>query len=157
MVSRCETIKKKLKFQFFGSFFCIRLISLLLFLLFFVIESFMYLVLGLFPVKILFRKMNIGQGCGYTQLKVSIQIFWYILNPRQEPEGSYKIGSVRPFICNSVCSGLFLELYHQFFLNFSMLIETYIKLCVTQPNFLQKSFLPPKLVKWDKNGLKTVF
>ena len=52
--------QEKIKISIFWKFFCIRLISLLSFLLFFVIKSFMYLVLGLFPVKILFRKMNIG-------------------------------------------------------------------------------------------------
>ena len=37
------------------------------------------------------------------------------------------------------------------------MLETYLKLCVTEPDFLGKIFLPPKLGKWTKNGPKTGF
>ena len=33
--------------------------------------------------------------------------------------------------------------------------ETHMKLCVTEPDFLEKNFLPQKLGKWAKNGPKT--
>ena len=38
-----------------------------------------------------------------------------------------------------------------------MVLETYMKLCVTEPDILEKSFLPQKLGKWTKNGPKTGF
>ena len=38
-----------------------------------------------------------------------------------------------------------------------MVLETQMKLCVTEPDFLEKNFLPPKLGKWTKNGPKTEF
>ena len=36
-----------------------------------------------------------------------------------------------------------------------MMLETHMKLCVTEPDFLENIFLPPKLGKLTKNGLKT--
>ena len=32
-----------------------------------------------------------------------------------------------------------------------MMLETQIKLCMTEPDFVEKLFLPKKLVKWAKN------
>ena len=32
-----------------------------------------------------------------------------------------------------------------------------MKLCMTEPDFLENNFLPPKLGKWAKNGQKTGF
>ena len=71
--------------------------------------------------------------------------------------GSYKIRSVHPSICPSVSLEFFLELYLRFFLNFSMVLETHMKLCVTEPDFLGKYFLPQKFRKWTKNGPKIIF
>ena len=34
------------------------------------------------------------------------------------------------------------------------MLETHMKLCVTQPDFLEKFFLPQKLGKWVLNILK---
>ena len=65
--------------------------------------------------------------------------------------------SVRPSVRPSVCPGVFLELYHWFFLNFGMMLETHMKFCVTEPDFLEKIFLPKTLGKWVKNGPKTGF
>ena len=62
----------------------------------------------------------------------------------------------QPSICLFICSGVFLELYHYFFLNFCVVLETNMKLCVTEPDFLEKTFLPLKLGKWTKNGPKIV-
>ena len=50
-------------------------------------------------------------------------------------------------------SGVLLELY-QFFLNLDMMLETHMRLCVTEPDFPEKIF-SQKLGKWTKNGPKT--
>ena len=36
-----------------------------------------------------------------------------------------------------------------------MVQETHVKLCMAEPDFPEKKFLPPKLRKWTKNGPKT--
>ena len=51
----------------------------------------------------------------------------------------------------------FLGILSLVFLNFGMVLETHVKLCMTEPDLLEKSFLPPKLGKWTKNGPKTEF
>ena len=38
-----------------------------------------------------------------------------------------------------------------------MVLETSVKVCVTEPDFLEKFSLPPKLGKWTKIGSKTCF
>ena len=38
-----------------------------------------------------------------------------------------------------------------------MVLETHMKLCVTEPDFPGKFFLPQKLGKWTQNGPKTEF
>ena len=55
--------------------------------------------------------------------------------PRWQLEGSY--GRV----CPSGCLGVLLEFYRQFFLNFGMVLETHMKLGVTEPNFPEKKFI----------------
>ena len=35
------------------------------------------------------------------------------------------------------------------------MLETHMKLCVTEPDFLEKKYLSQKLGKWTKNGPKT--
>ena len=37
------------------------------------------------------------------------------------------------------------------------MLETYMKLCITELDFQEKKFLPKKIGKWAKNGPKTVF
>ena len=37
------------------------------------------------------------------------------------------------------------------------MLETHMKLCVTEPDFLEKNFLSQKLGKWTKNGPKLFF
>ena len=58
-------------------------------------------------------------------------------------------------ICLSSCSAtwpvVFLELDHQISLNFAMVLETLIKLCVTGLGFLGKRFWPLNREKWAKN------
>ena len=48
-----------------------------------------------------------------------------------------------------ICLGVFLELDHRIYLNFGMMRETLMKLCMTA-QFFGKTFLPPKLGKWAK-------
>ena len=38
-----------------------------------------------------------------------------------------------------------------------MVLETHMKMCVTEPDFLETFLLPPKLGKWTMNGPKTGF
>ena len=38
-----------------------------------------------------------------------------------------------------------------------MVLELYVKLCVTEPDFPGKIFLPPKLGKWVQNAPKQGF
>ena len=38
-----------------------------------------------------------------------------------------------------------------------MVLETHVKLSVTEPDFLEKIFVPKHLGKWTKNGPKTGF
>ena len=61
--------------------------------------------------------------------------------------------SIRPFVCPSV--GHFLGIFSLVFLNFGMLLETHLKLCVTELDFMEETFLLPKMGKWNKNGQKT--
>ena len=69
--------------------------------------------------------------------------------------------SVRPSILPSFClSGRFLGIVSSkssklFLLNFGVMLETQMKLCVTEPYFREKFFLRQKLRKWAKNGPKT--
>ena len=51
----------------------------------------------------------------------------------------------------SVCPGFFLELYHYFFLNFSMRLQTHMKLCMTEPDFPEKIFLSQKFLNMLKS------
>ena len=37
------------------------------------------------------------------------------------------------------------------------MLETHMKLCVTEPDFPEKKILTPKLGKWTKNGPKKGF
>ena len=64
-----------------------------------------------------------------------------------------KIGSVRP----SISSGVFLELDHQYFLNFGMVLETQMTLYVREPVFFRKISFAQTLRKWVKIGPKIVF
>ena len=56
--------------------------------------------------------------------------------------------SVQAFSWNCVIS---------FFLKFGMVLESHVLLCVTEPDFLGKFFLSPKLGKWAQNGSKSGF
>ena len=54
-------------------------------------------------------------------------------------------------------SGYFLGIISFFFLNFGMVLEAHMKLCVAEPDFSGGNFLPKKMGKWTKNGTKTGF
>ena len=76
-------------------------------------------------------------------------VYYYVLNLRNRVSQS--------ILLSILLSALALELYYQFFLNFGIVLETCIKFCMVEQNFLEKSFLPQKLGKWTKNGSKTEF
>ena len=61
-----------------------------------------------------------------------------------------------PF-CPSFCPGVCLKLYHYFFLNFGLVLETHIKLCMTEPDFLDNFFLTQNLENGPKMGQKQGF
>ena len=65
--------------------------------------------------------------------------------------------SILPSFClsfhPSFCPGVFLESYNKFFLMFGMVLETYMKLCVTGLDFPEKKIC---CQNW-KNMPKTVF
>ena len=67
---------------------------------------------------------------------------------------TYEIGSVGPSVLlsalSSVSPGVFLELkvFSWNFLKFGMVPETHLKLCITEPNFLEKLYAP----KMGKKG-----
>ena len=72
---------------------------------------------------------------------VSILVFFqYFWTPSSSP-------SFRPSIFPSVYLSIFFELYHWLFLNFGMVLETDMKLCVKEPDFPGKFCLPPKMQK----------
>ena len=70
-----------------------------------------------------------------------------LLDPRTWPEVSYKIGSVRP----SICPQVFAELAHYFFLKLNMVLVAHIKLCMTEPDFFEKSPSSKNDPKWPQN------
>ena len=78
-------------------------------------------------------------------LETLLDLSWY-------PEGSYKIGSVRPSVLPSV-QAFSWNCIINFFLKFGMVLEFHVKLCVPEPDFLGNFFCPKK---WE-NGPKTGF
>ena len=83
------------------------------------------------------------------------------MDPRRWPEWFYEIGSaVFPSFCPSVLPSVRVFSWNciiSFFLDFGTVLEIHMKLCVTEPDFPEKSFLLRKLGKWTKNGPKTGF
>ena len=57
----------------------------------------------------------------------------------------------------SICQEIFLELYLWFFLNFAMVWETHVKLCVTEPCFPKKFFCPKNWENGPKRAKNRVF
>ena len=54
---------------------------------------------------------------------------------------SYSL-SFHSFVNLSVCLGVFLEWYYQFYLNFGMVLETHMKFCMTESDFLGGKMCP---------------
>ena len=82
------------------------------------------------------------------------------LDPRQQPEGSYKIVSVRLSIRPSINPSVQAFSWNciiSFFLNFGMVLETHMKLCVTELDFLEKFFWPKCWENGPKMGQKQGF
>ena len=84
-------------------------------------------------------------------------------SPFQTPGGSRKgpmkwglfvLPSFRSSVRRSVWPGVYLELYHYFCLNFGMVLETHLKLCMSESDFPEKCFFCPQNYE---NGPKTGF
>ena len=78
-------------------------------------------------------------------LKLPLNLLWQIfffffLTPSCSWRGPLKEPFVYPSICPFVRLGVFLELYHYLFLNFGMVLETYMTLFVTELDFPEKTF-----------------
>ena len=87
-----------------------------------------------------------GAAISWTYTEFYSNYYW---TPGGSHKGPIKKGlsvllSFRPFLC----PGVFCELHHQLFLNFGIVLETYMKLYVTELDFPGKFFLPQK---WAKN------
>ena len=67
--------------------------------------------------------------------------------------------SIHPCFCPSfhLCPSVFLELYHLLFLNFGLVLETHMKLCVTGPDFPEKCFCSENWENGPKMGLDWIF
>ena len=50
--------------------------------------------------------------------------------------------SLRPSAQPTFCARVFSELYNWFFLNFVLMLETHMKLCVTESDYLENFFYP---------------
>ena len=98
--------------------------------------------------------------CVIDSLGMVVIIFFLVaslLDPWLQPEGSYELGSVRPFFRLSVLPSfypeVFSELSHKFFLKLSMVLEANVLLCVTEPGFSKNIFCPQN----GENGPKIGF
>ena len=81
-----------------------------------------------------------------------------IIGPPWQPQGSvYKVGSVRPSVCPGISLSVHFHCIISFFLNFGMILETHLRLCLAEQDIPEKNFLPPKLGKRTKNGQKQGF
>ena len=77
-----------------------------------------------------------------------------LLDSWWQPEGFYEIQSVHQSVLLSVGPGIFMVLDHQFFANFSMMLETCTQVCNTRLDFLEKKNCPQN---WVKRGPKIFF
>ena len=59
-------------------------------------------------------------------------------------------GSQKGLILPSVCPDVFLELDHYLILNFGMVLETHMKLCITVADFWKKKLALLKMEKMDQ-------
>ena len=78
------------------------------------------------------------------------------LNPRPQPEGSYKIGSVCPPVLPSVRK-FSRDWLISFFLKLSMVLGAHIYLCVTETDFLEKAKMTKNGQKWSKTWFLDFF
>ena len=113
-----------------------------------------------------FFRVHISPGSQIERSQISSSFQTYIIpalvlfstlpdpffDPRCQQEGSFEIGSVR-------LSGRFLGMYHSFFLLFGMMLETHVKLQVTEPEFSEKTFaakIEKMGQKWAKNRVLNI-
>ena len=85
--------------------------------------------------------------CSNKGLYLARISFKHLFGLRQQNGGPRKIGSVHPSLCPSV----FLKLDHQIFLNYGMVQESQLTLCVTEPDFYRKTSFAPSLRKTCQN------
>ena len=84
--------------------------------------------------------------CGPMQL--------YLLDPRPWPEVSYELGSICPSV---LPSGSFFVIGSLVFSETQHGVRGHVLLCVTEPDFLKKIFLPHRWGKWAKNKVFNFF
>ena len=117
----------------------------------------------LFPFLVLLSSFKVALWNCDHYLSGMFSIIFF--GPPLVSEGSYKIGSVCPSVCPftflpfcpSICPGVFLELRHLFFLNFGIVQQSHVKLCVTELVFPVKFFFPKNWENGPKKGQKRFF
>ena len=100
------------------------------------------------PSEVFYNKRCSQKFCENSQENTCAKVSF--LDPRRQPEGSYEMGSVRTSVRRSVWPGVYLELYHYFCLNFGMVLETHLKLCMSESDFPEKCFFAPKIMKMGR-------
>ena len=76
-----------------------------------------------------------------------------VCDRRRQLERCYE----KEFVRSSVRLDVFLELDHQVFLNFDIVFEILMELCVTRPDFFLKKFLSQIWEKWAKNSFFLIY
>ena len=102
----------------------------------------------------LLSKLTLPAPCiSERYIKIKIKTF---IKPFETPQRSVKVKiQVTFFSLSGIRAGRIYkklsnlhQLHHQFFLNFDMVLETHMMLCVKVRDFPEKTFLLPKLRKW---------
>ena len=117
----------------------------------------------LFPFLVLLSSFKVALWNCDHYLSGMFSIIFF--GPPLVSEGSYKIGSVCPSVCPfaflpfcpSICPGVFLELHYLFFLNFGIVQQSHVKLCMTELVFPVKFFFPKNWENGPKKGQKQGF
>ena len=117
----------------------------------------------LFPFSVLLSSFKVALWNCDHYLSGMFSIIFF--GPPLVAEGSNKVGSVCPSVCPSaflsfcpsICLGVFLELCYLFFLNFGIVLQSYVKLFVTELVFPGKFFFPKNWENGPKTGQKQGF
>ena len=108
-------------------------------------------------LNVLLSKLTLPAPCIWERyIKIKIKTF---IKPFETTQRSVNKNLRHFFSLSGIRTGriykklsILHQLYHQFFLNFDMVLETNIKLCVKERDFPEETFLLPKLRKWTKNS-----